>query len=462
MIFFVLFLGTVLRLIGINQSFWLDEAAQAMMSSSSVASIWRLEGDFHPPLFHTLLHYWMKLSTTEAYMRLMPLIFGVATIYLLYLFGKRFFNEKIALMASFFLAISPYHVIYSQELRSYSLLVLFSLLSCYVFMAKRWKTYAVINILVFFTNYVYVFVVFSQFLVLVISRPHEIKKFLLAQIPLLIAFILWLPQFMLQLKIGADLVRIQPEWRNLSSPNFIIAIPLTIFKFVAGKIAIDKDVFFIFYAILIVLTVIYILYRLIKRKEPTSKFLLLMIGIPLVTSWLISFFIPLNNPPRLIYVIPFLFLAIADYIYLFKDKHMVYIFLVISLFGIFMQNYVPKNQKEDWRNAVNFIDKNTSDKRHTLAVFEFIAPFAPWLWYEKSGILGAGAVPAKANEKDLDKFLAPVLPGKKQIYLFEYFADVTDPNRLVRKYLEAQQFEVTNFYEFNNIGIVYEMKRVLL
>lgn len=460
MIFLILLLAFIVRLVGINQSLWLDEAAQALMSRGNLYDLWTQNADFHPSLFHSLLHFWMKISSNEVFMRLLPVCFGVLSIWVVYSFCQKIFGEKIARISAYLLAVSPFAVWYSQELRGYSLLVLMSLLSVEMFYEKKWKKYTIVNVLGFFTNYMYVFVIFSEFIFLLLRKNNkDLIKFFKSQILLALAFLFFMPEFLLQIKTASLLTTTLPEWRNLSSPNFLIAIPLTIFKFTAGKIAMSGNFLMIFYAAVVVLTIGYILLKNYLTKSKETMFITVMVFVPLLSAWAVSFFIPINNPPRLIFILPFILISIALFVEKFNDKHLIYIFTIISFFGIFMQNYIPKNQKEDWRGAVDFINKNTVSKKQTLVVFEFGGPFAPWQWYEKNGIDAVGVVPAKANEKDLSIYLSPALPGKKTIYLFEYFADVTDPNRLVRKYLEVRQFKVTNYYEFNNLGFVYEMRR---
>ncbi len=460
-IFLIVLLAFIVRLIGINQSLWLDEAAQALMSQSSVRDLWTQNADFHPPLFHSLLHFWMRISNDEVFMRLLPVCFGALSVWVIYSFCRKIFGEKIARISAFLLAISPFAVWYSQELRSYSLLVLIALLSAEMLYEKKWEKYMIVNVLGFFTNYMYIFVIFSEFIYLFLRKDNEdLAKFFKSQILLVVAFLFFIPEFLLQVKTAFLLTIALPEWKNLSSPNFLIAIPLTIFKFTAGKIAVSGNFLMIFYAAVVVLTTSYILLKnyLIKSKE--TIFLTVMVFVPLFSAWMVSFFVPINNPPRLIFILPFILISMAWFIEKFKDKHLIYIFTIISFFGIFMQNYFPKNQKEDWRGAVDFINKNTINKKQALVVFEFGGSFAPWQWYEKNGVDAVGAIPAMANAEDLSVYLAPALIGKKQIYLFEYFADVTDSNCLVRKYLEARRFKTTNFYEFNNLGFVYEMRRV--
>jgi hypothetical protein len=57
----ILSLALMLRLINLGQSLWLDEAAQAEMSTKSVSYIWDGRGgDFHPPLYSG--YSWAKVK----------------------------------------------------------------------------------------------------------------------------------------------------------------------------------------------------------------------------------------------------------------------------------------------------------------------------------------------------------------------------------------------------------------
>jgi hypothetical protein len=239
----------------------------------------------------------------------------------------------------------------------------------------------------------------------------------------------------------------------------LIAIPLTLFKLIAGKVAISGNLAIAFYASVIILTIGFILWKLYLIKTREAKLLLTLIFVPLLSAWLISFFVPINNPPRLIFILPFILLAVAYFIVHSQDKHLIYIFMVISFFGIFMQNYIPKNMREDWRGAVNYIqdkEETYGSKNKVAVLFEFGGPFAPWIWYSNNKIPAFGAVNGKADEKEIEMRMGANLINKNRVYLFEYFADVTDSNRLVRKFLETNGFHVVNFYDFNNLGFIYE------
>lgn len=83
----------------------------------------------HTPLFYVFLHFWMNLlGESDFIIRLLPAIFGILTIPVVYLCGKELKCEKTALTAAFFTAINSLLIYYSQEVRMYSLTALFSAL----------------------------------------------------------------------------------------------------------------------------------------------------------------------------------------------------------------------------------------------------------------------------------------------------------------------------------------------
>src|SRR5690606_19172411 len=87
MIYFILLLGFIFRLILINQSFWLDEGASLVISNRPLTDIFSyLSTDFHPPLHYLITHLTLELGfRSEFLLRLPNVIFGVLTIYFLYL-----------------------------------------------------------------------------------------------------------------------------------------------------------------------------------------------------------------------------------------------------------------------------------------------------------------------------------------------------------------------------------------
>jgi 4-amino-4-deoxy-L-arabinose transferase-like glycosyltransferase len=112
-----------------DQSLWYDEALSVHYANQSLRSLLSaVSGSDHPPLHSLLLHGWIAVAgRSEFAVRYLSLWWGVLGLALLYLLGKLFFDKSTALLATLLLAISPFHVWYSQEARMYSLAVALSL-----------------------------------------------------------------------------------------------------------------------------------------------------------------------------------------------------------------------------------------------------------------------------------------------------------------------------------------------
>jgi hypothetical protein len=125
----VLVVGLVLRF-WTRSDLWLDEALTVNVAGQPLAKMPSLlRRDGAPPLFYVLLHFWMGWFGTSDYaVRSLPGLFGVATLPLTWLAGKRLGGRKAAWAAVLLLASSPFAVRYDTETRMYSLVVLLTVL----------------------------------------------------------------------------------------------------------------------------------------------------------------------------------------------------------------------------------------------------------------------------------------------------------------------------------------------
>jgi 4-amino-4-deoxy-L-arabinose transferase-like glycosyltransferase len=122
--------GLGLRLLCLGcKSLWLDEAISVKAASATLAALWAGKVDpQHPPLYYMLLHYWIRLGTSEFTLRLSSALAGAAHIPVVYVLARRLASTSVAISASWLAALSPLLVWYSQELRNYSFLTLLALL----------------------------------------------------------------------------------------------------------------------------------------------------------------------------------------------------------------------------------------------------------------------------------------------------------------------------------------------
>jgi len=128
----ILLAGTLLRLEGLGRdSLWHDEGWTASLVRGSPGRLLHhlRRHDAHPPLYYLLLQAFSPLGDSEAALRLPSALAGIAAIPLLYRLVRRLYGPAPATLAALLLALSPAHVHFSQEARSYALLFLLCLAS---------------------------------------------------------------------------------------------------------------------------------------------------------------------------------------------------------------------------------------------------------------------------------------------------------------------------------------------
>jgi 4-amino-4-deoxy-L-arabinose transferase-like glycosyltransferase len=121
----ILLIAIVLRFPSLGeQSLWRDEAATWLQVNGSLAEvISRTATDNYPPLYNLLAWISVQLfGGAEWVLRLPAALLGVLNVALLYGLASRIGGRGAGLIAASLLALSGYHVWYSQEARMYTLL----------------------------------------------------------------------------------------------------------------------------------------------------------------------------------------------------------------------------------------------------------------------------------------------------------------------------------------------------
>lgn len=165
---------------------WLDEIYSFYFSSKDsvfevVKSLY--VEDLHTPLYFILLHFWIKIfGQNDTMMRLLGFIPSFLAVPFSFYIGKKLFNKKCGYFASIMLAISPFAIYYSTELRFYGILFFLALLSSFFFVEfinkedKTNKTALIItNLLLLYTFNIGFIFIFFQFLCGIIFSKDRIK-----------------------------------------------------------------------------------------------------------------------------------------------------------------------------------------------------------------------------------------------------------------------------------------------
>jgi mannosyltransferase len=92
------------------------------------------ESESNPPLYYMLAWGWAKLfGTGEAELRSLTALFGAVTVPVAYAIGRELASNRAGLIAAAIAALNPMLIWYSQEARSYALLVFFGALALLFF-----------------------------------------------------------------------------------------------------------------------------------------------------------------------------------------------------------------------------------------------------------------------------------------------------------------------------------------
>lgn len=121
-----------------DKNLWWDEALALWAVRKPLAALtaWTA-GDVHPPLFFWSLWLWRRgVGETEFALRLLPAIWGVITVALAWVLGRRAGGPRAGALAALLAAVSPFAVWWSGELRMYALAGLWVALAAYA--VQRW------------------------------------------------------------------------------------------------------------------------------------------------------------------------------------------------------------------------------------------------------------------------------------------------------------------------------------
>ena len=349
----IITIGTFLRIYNLDQeSLWTDEAYSISHAQEPINKINNLvvQTEAAPAGYYYLLHYWIKATNNEVFnMRLLSVIFSIFSIPLIYLLTAKLFNKEVALITSLLFSTSMLQILYSQEIRLYSLSTFITLLSTYLLVKYIKKEYPIypyilINILALYINYMAIFLIALQLLAIFTYKP--VRKFTLpiikANITVGIFFIPWIPNLLIQILLRHKTLQFSLAIKQLLHFLYNLGI---FFRVIPMAIIL---------ATLIIAYLINRKYNFIKKCHE-SKYAWIIITLILATLY-ITFFQTISKSFAIIRHI--FFLALILYIYLaLKIKHNKAIFLfIILLFNAFaITAYYNNTTKAEWNKAAEYI-----------------------------------------------------------------------------------------------------------
>lgn len=465
MIFIILLLALILRLINLNQSLWLDEAVQAITAQKSFSYIFEeLRGDFHPPLYHILMHFWVRVfGSSEISLRMPSVLCGVGTILVVWEIGKLSRLSYLRKVAALFLATAPYHIYYSQEARMYSMGAFLTSLSMFYFLRLVKKRdvredldfflYLWTTVLALYTDYFAVLAFLAQIFTFLIFLKKDFRQIALK------VFLLYLPVFFIfgvQLKTGLEATRNLPNWTNLINLNFLKALPLTFVKFSIGRITFFNQKLYTLIALGILGFFggigVYGVYKNYK-KDKDFKIILLWFLVPVLGAWIASLVVPNYQPFRLLLILPAFYLLLT-YGILAISKRKRYLaaafVLVINIISLLKYYRNPYFWREDWRRVAQYLEKEDLSIVISSSTFNW-----PLVYYGvKDKVIGVIEGVKELNEENRIGLIGKIGEmGKNRVAYTPYLGDIYDKEKKIPIWLGEMGFVKMKEISFNQIPI---------
>jgi uncharacterized membrane protein len=192
--------GAGLRLYRLDfQSLWLDEGLQFYVATeNSIGELFRQTNSFHPPLSFVINHLFLLVGESDFFLRLPSALFGIASLPLLYVLGRDLMSKNVAVFAVLVLALSPFHIWYSQEGRMYSQLLFLSLLSSWLLIqavrrgqARWWVYFTVAGAAGMYTHIFMGLALAAHFLWVVLYHRRQMVPIVASGIAIFILFLPW-------------------------------------------------------------------------------------------------------------------------------------------------------------------------------------------------------------------------------------------------------------------------------
>jgi mannosyltransferase len=421
------------------QSLWYDEGISAHQLTRSFPEILRAAAlDTHPPLYYWTLKAWGDtIGASELELRSLSAVWGLATVVLTFLIGRRLFGTLVGTLAALLLAVSPLAVYYSQEVRMYAQVTAFGLLTVYAYVTRRNLLYAVAGLLALYSQYLGIGVLIALNLHALMwwrtRTRQDWMAWLLANAVVGFGFLPWLPTFIDQ----------QSHALN-TSPRTQVGLVIDSLTAYGGGIAHGQE-FLAYGAVLLVLALLGIL---LNRDHRAGTLGLLVWIVPLALVVGLGLRSGLFEVRYLVLSLPGLML-LAGLGIVRLGRHPVAVSLVgvaalvPASLGLQRQYFDPALARDDYRGLVaNIVREARPDDAVVLSAPNQVEIFS----YYYHGPLATIGLPAQRpiDAVDTEQRLAAVRAQHPRIWLVSWATAEADPHSVIASWLAENGFQATH------------------
>ncbi len=274
-----------------------DDALGLMLAQRNPLDLFSITAtEPFPPTFYVTLSLWTKLAGHSEFAgRFYSLIFSVLSVAVIYLAGRRLVGGKGGTIAALLLAINPFDIFFAQEVRMYTMVVLFSLASsliAYELITERhkwWIAYTLVSLLAAMTHAFALFVLFAQDFAALVAGPRGwrwLRSWAICQLAVVASFVIWISLVATKLQAYNNALVSAPPlpvmfWRTITA--FALAFepangPSLALPAILGLLA--------------AIGLVWLARRQIASGGKAFTFLLCYLAIPFFTVWAISLLRP--------------------------------------------------------------------------------------------------------------------------------------------------------------------------
>lgn len=366
----LLLFALLIRLIGIaSHPIWYDEAFSILFSKKglsamlygTLASTAAGTADIHPLGYYTLLWLWQLIfGSSLVAVRVLSILAGLGTVCLSYLLTKELFNDdRLAVLAGGLVALSPFQVHYSQEIRMYSFLAFWLLLATLALVKgsrgkgmRWWIIFAVSSAVAQYTHNLAVFYLIPLALTPLFLRDwRSVRAVIISSLFAALLYLPWLVQVPGQFsKVSTAYWVARPD---LSKIFTLLLVYVTDLPLPAGLL---------FFGLFISLLVFIIcLFQTIKRKKENShaSWLMFLAFVPPILLFVFSQWVPVYIervllPSGVIFCIWVVWALFATNLPTLIRNGMIAMLVIASAVGIYQHTvfqgfpYAPYRQLDEY------------------------------------------------------------------------------------------------------------------
>ena len=315
-----------------------DECFSLYMAQLNIPDIVRIlcQGD-NPPLWEMLLHGWIRLfGVSEIALRSLSLLFSVLTVIPIYFLGERHLHRYAGIAAALCFCCSTFSIYLSHDGRVYSLIGFLSACSAWLFVSisnnpKPFKfiLLTLVNLLLLYGHYLSIWIIVMEFVIFLIFKPIRSsiwKPYLLHVASLIILFLPMFPVLYTRfldsglhgtwIEKSSGIVNLYDLFWRMCNLPFVTVVALIIMG----------------------CALVFWMIRLKRERSPFSAnaILTLLWWVPLLISFVLSFFTGFLLDRYFYFLFPLFYLAMAGYCLSLFPKHEKAGLCLMAFFAILM------------------------------------------------------------------------------------------------------------------------------